>query len=214
TGAVGVTSPSFLLRAAHPLLFVGCSQQFGQLRYVARYPARFILGKHLSDVGSVFCLTRIDIRKRLSVGVKDFEAAWNLLHGPWRREIILFGVLLIVIFGISYLRIVSVACLWPAPYSFHQEPQGPTQNPRQPYRDKSQQTPTAPVGNGKSLPQFFIAVLHTPLPRPILVNAKPVSVPGYTPIVIFPAKMKLSRPTNDQTHGGNDPESLPTKKAH
>ena len=50
--------------------------------------------------------------------------------------------------------IVFVACLGPAPYSFHQEQQDPTQNPRQPYRNKCQLSPTAPVGNGKSLPQF------------------------------------------------------------
>jgi hypothetical protein len=127
---------------------------------------------------------------------------------------ILFAVLLIVIFGISYLRIVFVACLWPAPYSFHQEQQGPTQNPRQPYRDKSQQSPTAPVGDGKSLPEFFIAALHTPLRRPVLLDAKLVSVPGYTPIVIFPAQMKVRRPHYDPNHRGNDAESLPTDKAH
>jgi hypothetical protein len=65
----------------------------------------------------------------------DLESALDSFNGPWCREIILFAVLLIVICGISYLRIVFVACLSPAPYSFHQEQQGPTQNPRQPYRD-------------------------------------------------------------------------------
>ena len=54
TGAIGVTSPSFLLRAAHPLLFVGCSQQFGQLRYVARYPSRLILSKHPAMLAASF----------------------------------------------------------------------------------------------------------------------------------------------------------------
>jgi hypothetical protein len=55
------------------------------------------------------------------------------------------------------------------------------------------------LGNAKSLPQFFIAALYTSLSRPILVDAKLVSVPGYTPIVIFPAQMKVRRPTTTQT---------------
>jgi hypothetical protein len=70
------------------------------------------------------------------------------------------------------------------------------------------------VGNGKSLPEFFIAALHTPLPRPSLLDAKLVSVPGNTLIVIFPAQMKVRRPHYDPNHRGNDAKSLPTDKAH
>src|SRR5262249_2838980 len=40
-------------------------------------------GQHPSDVGSVFCLTRIDVSKGLFVGVEDLQAAWSLLDGPW-----------------------------------------------------------------------------------------------------------------------------------
>jgi hypothetical protein len=51
------------------------------------------------------------------IGVYDLEAAVYGFNSPWCREIILFGVLLIVIFGITYLRILFAACLWLAPYS-------------------------------------------------------------------------------------------------
>ena len=97
----------------------------------------------------------VDIRKRLPISVNHLKSA-NRLNGPWCWEMILFAVLLIVIFGISYLRIVFVAFLWPAPYSFHQEQQGPTQDPRQPYRDKSQLKPTAPVGDARACWSSFL----------------------------------------------------------
>ena len=57
------------------------------------------------------------------------EAALDRFNGPWWREIILFAVLPIVIFGISYLRIAFVACLWPAPLLFLPGTAGPNPKP-------------------------------------------------------------------------------------
>src|SRR5262249_47731617 len=150
----------------------------------------------------------------LLIGVHDFEAAVYDFNGPWCRGVILFAALLIVIFAIAYLRIVFAVCLWLAPYSSRQEKHAPPHKPRHPHRNKCQLGPTAPVGNGKSLPEFCIAALDTLFPRPILLDAKLVSVPGYLPSVIFLAQMKVGRPHCDPNHRSNDAESLATDKAH
>jgi hypothetical protein len=50
------------------------------------YAARLVLGKHLGHVGVIRILARINIRKRLSIGVADFESSGYRLNRPWWWE--------------------------------------------------------------------------------------------------------------------------------
>jgi len=46
---------------------------------------RLIDGQHLSDVSLLLCLSCVDVRKGLAVGIKHLEAAWCPLDLPGRK---------------------------------------------------------------------------------------------------------------------------------
>jgi hypothetical protein len=97
----------------------------------------------------------------------------------------ILAALLIVVFRMTSSRI-SDASFRPAPYSSHEEKQAPSRKPRQHNRNECQLSPTSPVGDGKSLTEVLIAVLHASFRCPSLFDAALVLVTSYTLIVVFP----------------------------